>query len=200
MQEIVLATRNKHKVEEIKHILKGIPVKVSSLDEYPGTPEVIEDGETLDDNAAKKAREVALHLKKWTLADDTGLEVEFLNGEPGVYSARWAGPGCTYEDNNKKLHTLMKNVSKEKRKAAFRCVIALSDPEGNFQCVEGRIDGLIAENISGENGFGYDPMFLVPELGKTFAELGWEEKNSLSHRYRALSKMKILIVDLLGKK
>ena len=200
IDEIVLATRNKHKVAEIKHILQGIPVKISSVDDYPGTPEVIEDGETLDENAAKKAREVALHLKKWALADDTGLEVAFLNNEPGVYSARWAGEGCTYADNNKKLLNLLKNVSKEKRKAAFRCVIALSDPEGNFQCVEGRIDGEIAEELSGKNGFGYDPMFLVPKLSKTFAELDWEEKNNISHRSRALNKMKAKIEQLVSSK
>lgn len=200
IDEIVLATRNKHKISEIKEILKGIPVKISSLDTYPEVPEVVEDGETLDENAVKKAREVSLFLSKWSLADDTGLEVEFLNGEPGVFSARWAGPGCTYEDNNNKLLKLMKNVPAGRRKAIFRTVIALSDPKGNFMYVEGRIDGAVTEKLSGKNGFGYDPVFFVPELNKTLAEMSTEEKNSVSHRSRALEKAKALILEKINSK
>ncbi len=198
MNEIVLATRNKHKVQEIRDILRGIPVRVLSLDSFPGVPDVTEDGATLEENAVKKATTVARHLKKWTLADDTGLEVERLGGEPGVFSARWAGPGCTYEDNNRKLLERLEGVPERDRAARFRCVIALADPAGKVWSVEGKVDGTITEHPRGDHGFGYDPVFLVPALRKTFAELGSGTKNSISHRACALNKAKQLIEKLLA--
>lgn len=192
-EEIVLATRNKHKISEIKDILKGLDVRITSLAEYPDMPEVVEDGDTLEHNAAKKAREIALHLGKWALADDTGLEVAYLNGEPGVYSARWAGPGCNYLDNNKKMLEKMKGVPAGKRQAEFRTVIALSDPSGKVSTVDGSISGVIAEKMAGTNGFGYDPVFIEPASGKTFAEMTASEKNAVSHRAKALVKTRELI-------
>ena len=198
MMQIVLATGNPHKVEEIREIIKGVPVMVKPLSEFPGVPEVVEDGATLEDNAIKKARSVALFLKQWTLADDTGLEVDALNGEPGVYSARWSGQGCTYEDNNQKLQELLNGVPRERRTARFRCVIAISDPEGNTRTVEGQINGIIGEDCRGGQGFGYDPLFIVPEYGKTFAELSMDIKNDISHRGRALRKDAELIREIIN--
>lgn len=195
---LVLATGNKHKVAEISAILSGLPVDVMPCSAFPGVPEVEEDGATLEHNAIKKARTIALHLGRWTLADDTGLEVDFLNGEPGVYSARWAGPGCTYDDNNKKLLRLLSGVPREMRSARFRCVIAISDPQGKTWTVDGHIDGYIAEAPSGAGGFGYDPVFMVPAFGKSFAELSEEQKNAISHRGRALEQAKPLIASLFG--
>jgi XTP/dITP diphosphohydrolase len=189
-KELILATRNKHKVEEISNILKGFGIEIVSLDDFKNVPEVVEDGETLIENASKKARTIAKHLGKWALADDTGLEVDYLKGKPGVYSARWAGPGCSYSDNNKKLIGELFGVPKSKRKAAFKCAIALSSPEGKVRCVEGRINGIIAEKEMGGKGFGYDPLFVVPKYGKSFAQLGSSIKNRISHRALALKRQK----------
>jgi XTP/dITP diphosphohydrolase len=201
MKEIILATGNKHKVEEITELLKGVPVRILPLTEFKNPPCVVEDGKTLEENAAKKARVIAKRFKKWALADDTGLEVAYLDGAPGVYSARWAGEGCAYEDNNRKLLSLLEGVACSKRKARFRSVIALSDEKGKVWTVEGTIAGTIAERARGKNGFGYDPLFFVPACGKTFAELGALTKNRISHRGKALRKAKKLIASLItGKK
>ena len=196
--EIVLATRNKHKVAEISSILKGLKVKITTLEDFKDAPEVEEDGKTLETNAVKKARTIALHLGKWALADDTGLEVEYLDGEPGVYSARWAGPGCSYSDNNRKLLRKLKGVPRVRRKADFRCVIALSSPVGKVFTVEGSIAGIIAESEKGSKGFGYDPLFVVPGMGKTFSELPSNIKNTISHRARALKKARRLIIQRIA--
>jgi XTP/dITP diphosphohydrolase len=200
MKEIILATGNKHKVEEISQILQGLPVTVVPMSEFDGIPEIIEDGKTLEENAVKKATIVAKSLKRWTLADDTGLEVDCLQGAPGVYSARYAGPGCTYDDNNRKLLAALKDVPEEKRTARFRCVIALAGPDGKAETVAGEIQGRIADGPKGENGFGYDPIFFVPEYSKTFAELDAETKNRISHRGRALAKARSLIEKMLSSK
>ncbi len=194
---LVLATGNRHKVEEIREILKDLPVAVKPVSEFPGVPDVVEDGATLRDNAVKKARSVALCLKQWTLADDTGLEVDALNGAPGVYSARWSGEGCSYDDNNRKLLDSLRGLPCEKRTARFRCVIALSDPEGNTRAVDGQIDGIIGGECRGGLGFGYDPLFVVPEQGMTFAELPMDVKNGISHRGRALRKARELLKEIL---
>ena len=193
VQELILATNNKHKVSEIRQVLTGIPLKLLSLADLPGAFEVVEDGETLEDNAIKKAREIALHYKKWALADDTGLEVDALGGQPGVYSARYAGPECSYDDNNRKLIAALSDTPEEKRTAQFRCVIALSSPEGKVQSVEGVVHGTITHEPSGTNGFGYDPIFFVPSHGKTFALLTADEKNTISHRGQALRKARQVI-------
>ena len=196
MLEIVLATRNQDKIGEIKKILNGIDARLLSLEDFPGCPKVVEDGETLEANAKKKALVVSQYTKKLSLAEDTGLEVEALSGAPGIHSARFAGDNCTYEDNNKKLLKLMEKLSLGERRAKFRCVAALARPEGEVVTCEGVCEGIIAFEMKGESGFGYDPLFLLPEFGKTFAELGEEMKNKISHRARALAKIKEIINNL----
>ncbi len=160
--EIILATGNKHKVEEITAILSDLNIKIKPMTEFENYPKVVEDGATIEENAVKKATETAKFFKSWTIADDTGLEVEYLNGAPGVYAARYAGEGCTYQDNNDKLLKALENA--DNRNAKFRCVIALSNPEGeNIILSKGEISGVITEKISGSKGFGYDPVFFVKE-------------------------------------
>jgi XTP/dITP diphosphohydrolase len=193
---IVLATRNKHKVEEINHILKNADVEVLSLNDFKNVPEVVEDGETLRENAVKKACVVAKATKSWALADDTGLEVDYLARAPGVYSARFAGPGCSYKDNNVKLLKLMKGVPGKERTARFRCVIAVCNPNGDVITVDGSIEGVIMDMEKGKKGFGYDPVFYVPAYKKTFAELDLAIKNRISHRGKAVRKARKLIEQL----
>ncbi len=182
---LVLATRNAHKVAEISRLLAGAGVECLSLDAFPAFPETDEDLPTLEGNAGKKAAEAARACGTWALADDTGLEVEALGGAPGVLSARWAGPGCSYADNCAKLLRELSGVPAARRAARFRTVMALSDPAGRGDAAEGRLDGAIAEVPRGSGGFGYDPLFALPD-GRTLAELAPDEKNAVSHRGRAL--------------
>jgi XTP/dITP diphosphohydrolase len=197
IKEIILATGNKHKVSEIKDILSDLNVNIKPMMEFDNYPNVVEDGLTLEENATKKAVEVAKFFNSWAVADDTGLEVEYLNGAPGVFAARYAGEGCTYEDNNKKLLKALEKA--DNRKAKFRCVIALSDPQGNKVILsKGEINGIISEKISGTKGFGYDPIFFVEEQGCTFAELAECIKNKISHRALALQDLKKNISNLIG--
>lgn len=197
INEIILATGNKHKVSEIKAILSDLNVNIKPMMEFEKYPKVVEDGLTLEENATKKAVEVAKFFNSWAVADDTGLEVEYLNGAPGVFAARYAGEGCTYEDNNKKLLKALETA--DNRKAKFRCVIALSDPQGNKIILsKGEINGIISEKISGTKGFGYDPIFFVEEQGCTFAELADGIKNKISHRALALQDFKKNISNLIG--
>ncbi len=200
MMELVLATRNKDKIREIKNILRGLPVKLFSVQDYPGTPEVEEDGKTLQENAIKKAATIARFTGKWALADDTGLEVAALDGAPGVYAARFAGPDCRYIDNNRKILRLMVGLPRSRRRAQFKCVIALADPKGKTKTVLGIINGYIGLEMKGKHGFGYDPVFVVPEYNKTFAQLGLKTKNKISHRALALEKMKKVLTLLACKK
>jgi XTP/dITP diphosphohydrolase len=199
MIELVLATKNRDKIKEIKHLLRGLKVKILSIEDYPDLPEVHEDGETLRDNAIKKAVTIAAYTGKWALADDTGLAVAALDGAPGVYSARFAGPGCKYIDNNRKLLSMLDTMPKSKRKAQFTCVIALADPRGKVHSVSGVINGYIGTEMKGRHGFGYDPVFVVPEFGKTFAQLGLKTKNQISHRGKALEKIKKVIKRMIAK-
>ncbi|MCA6070725.1 MAG: XTP/dITP diphosphatase [Endomicrobium sp.] len=196
IKEIIFATRNLHKIEEIKEILKDLNIKIVPMISFDKYPKTIEDGKTLEENAAKKAREAAEFFKQWTIADDSGLEVDYLNGAPGVYSARYAGEGCSYDDTNKKLLAALNGVATEKRTAKFRTVIAISSPEGKIYFTEGKIFGTISLRVAGTSGFGYDPIFYVPEYGKTFSELGSEVKNSISHRAKALQKAKEVLKRL----
>jgi XTP/dITP diphosphohydrolase len=196
LARLVVASRNEHKIKEIQAILAGQPWQVLTAHDFPGFPEVIEDGLTLEDNAIKKAKEIAAFTGCLALADDTGLEVDALGGRPGVYSARFAGPDATYGDNNRKLLRLLEGIPLEGRTARFRCVIAVAEPDGNVHLVEGKCEGLIGFELRGEGGFGYDPLFIVDGLGKTFAELSPEEKNRVSHRGRALRLAAELLKEL----
>ncbi len=196
---IVLATRNRGKIRELAGMLGPMGVEVCSLDIYPQAPEVVEDGNTFEENAIKKAREVAEATGEISLADDSGLEVDFLNGAPGVNSAIFAGEGRDDGANNEKLLRLLKGVPPEKRGAGFKCVVALALPGGRVYTVQGTCRGVIGEGPEGGGGFGYDPLFIVPELGKTFAQLDLETKNAISHRGKAFSRAREIIAGLAGR-
>lgn len=185
---MVIATRNKNKLREFREILKDLKIEVRSLDDFGPTPEAIEDGETFDDNAYKKAIHTAKILGLPAIADDSGLVVDALNGEPGVYSARYAGENATDEENCEKLLTALEGV--ENRRAHFQCVLSIAVPSGPALTYDGKCDGVIIDNKRGDSGFGYDPIFYFEELGKTFAELSMEEKNKVSHRGKALADVK----------
>jgi non-canonical purine NTP pyrophosphatase (RdgB/HAM1 family) len=193
---IVLATRNPHKTEEIKALLNGLPITVKDLRDFPEFPEVEETGDTLEENARLKA--LAAHVRTGlpAIADDTGLEVYYLLGRPGVYSARYAGENVSYDDNNKKLLRELTQVPARKRQARFRCVVALVDGRDD-RFFEGRVEGRIGLVPRGMNGFGYDPLFIPEGYDSSYAELTQEEKNSISHRGRAI---RALIEYLSGKK
>jgi XTP/dITP diphosphohydrolase len=195
--QIILATGNKGKIIEIKHYFEDLHINFLSLEDYPEIPSVIEDGNTLEENAIKKAYEIAKETNIPSLADDSGLQVDTLNGAPGVYSARFAGEKATYDDNNKKLIELLKDIPYKKRTAHFITVLALVYPDGKKHICEGRIDGIILDHTRGTHGFGYDPVFFIPEINKTFAELSLEEKNKISHRANALEKMKHILKKLV---
>ncbi len=184
--KLLLATGNAHKARELSGLLAGTGLELLSLKDFPAIPAVVEDGKTLEQNAVKKALQPALAARLWTLSDDTGLEVAALGGRPGVHSARYAGPDCDFAANCAKLLSEMKSVPRAGRQAVFRCVVALSSPEGMVQYREGRLEGRIAEAPAGGEGFGYDPVFFLPDEGRTLAELSPEEKNAVSHRAEAL--------------
>ena len=186
--QLLIASRNKHKVREIRAILDDLKLDIISAADVPGLPEIVEDAPTIRDNAIKKATQTALMAKRLTMADDTGLEVDALNGEPGVRSARFASDNATYHENNRKLMQLLEGVPLEKRSARFRSVIALADEKGLIEVVEGICNGVIIEDERGGNGFGYDPLFIADGQVKTFAEIPEESKNRISHRAKALQK------------
>lgn len=194
---LVLATHNEGKVRELQELLVSTGFEVVSLASYPHVPPVVEDGATFHDNAVKKAREVSAAVGEITLADDSGLEVDYLNGEPGVKSARFAGEGHNDAANNQKLLRLLEGVPWEKRTARFRCVVAIATPDGRVATAEGTCEGIIAIEPRGENGFGYDPLFYIPEYGKTFAELTSDAKNTISHRGRALNNARKILENLV---
>ncbi len=193
--DIVLATRNKKKVEEIQRIVKDMDIKVYSLDDFPGCPEVIEDGRTFEENAIKKAREVAKFTKMPALSDDSGLEVFALDSKPGVFSARYAGKDAVDTKNVKKLLSEMEKLANGDRGARFVCVIALAFPEGNVETFIGYVEGFIGREPKGSNGFGYDPVFYPKGHDSTFAEIGPEEKDALSHRGAALAQLHRFLGD-----
>jgi XTP/dITP diphosphohydrolase len=194
MKELVVATGNKGKLREFAELLKGVVDVILSPADFPGFPEVDEDGETFQANALKKARSAALFTGKPVLADDSGLSVDHLGGRPGVYSARFAGEGATDAENNALLLRELDGVPTEKRGAAFHCVIALCLPDGSCQTFDGSLAGIVLEAPRGEGGFGYDPLFLVLEYGQTFSELPLEIKNAISHRGRAMQMLKEAMV------
>lgn len=199
MKKILVATKNPGKFREIKGFLEDTGIEILGLDAFPGVQVPEEDGETYLENALKKAKAVAGQTGLMTLADDSGLEVEVLGGKPGVHSARFAGPSASDEENNRKLLHMLKGVPLERRKATFRCILVLVAPQGGLlEVAEGVVEGLILPTPRGEMGFGYDPLFLIPELGKTLAELPLEVKNSISHRGRALMVLRERLLLRLG--
>lgn len=186
--QLLVATRNRHKLKEIEAILAELQFDLRCVADVPGLPDIVEDAPTVRENAIKKAVETAKLAKKLTLADDTGLEVDALNGEPGVKSARYASDKATDFENIKKLLGNLKGLPLEKRSARFRCVVAIADEKGLVDCVEGICNGAIIDEEKGGGGFGYDPLFIPDGQVKTFAELSPEVKNRISHRGKALQK------------
>ena len=194
MRKLLISTGNKDKIIEIRDEYKDLEYEIVSPDQLGLDLNVEETGSTLEENALLKARAGAEASNLLTLADDTGLEVDALDGRPGIYSARFAGEEATYQDNNQKLLELLKNYPEEERKACFVTVAALVDPAtGREETVRGICRGRIISEFRGKNGFGYDPIFYLPEKGRTFAELTTEEKNRISHRANALKKMKKIL-------
>lgn len=193
--KIVVASRNKKKVEELRRILEGPNLTLLSINDFPELEEVVEDGETFEENALKKARYVCRKTGIPALADDSGLEVESLGGKPGVRSARYAGENATDEDNVRKLLEEMKEIPMENRKARFVCLIALVFPNGEERVFFGCVNGTIAKEPRGKFGFGYDPVFIPNGYERTFAEMTPEEKDKLSHRREALDKLKKFLIQ-----
>lgn len=185
---IVIATRNKGKTAEIASLLKDFPVVLKNLDDFGPIPEVVEDGNTFDENAYKKASFTARVLGYPALADDSGLVVDALGGRPGVYSARYGGEGLTDAERCERLLEEMKGL--EDRSASFECVISIAMPMGQALTYEGRCEGDIIDSMKGEGGFGYDPVFRCRKTGKTFAEMSMDEKAAVSHRGNALSEVR----------
>ncbi len=188
--KIIFATKNEGKVREISEMLAGTGVELVSLNRLDHLPAIVEDGKTYRENALKKAKIISQITGESVLADDSGLEVSELGGEPGIYSARYAGPNATDEDNNAKLLSRLKNVPGEKRNASFICALVLYHPDNHFNLFEAQWKGLIIDEARGTNGFGYDPIFLASEYNKTAAELPPEIKNKVSHRGQAFEKLR----------
>ena len=193
MRALLLATTNRHKLDEYRAIFTDLQFKLYSLRDIQLDLDVEETGTTFRENAELKALAYAHASNMLSLADDSGLEIDALGGAPGVYSARFAGPDATYEERFRLIFAQLRDVPMAQRTARFRCVISLMEPSGYLRSVEGVIEGLITEEPHGNNGFGYDPIFLVPELGKTTAELAAEEKNRISHRGRAARQARSLL-------
>lgn len=197
--DLVIATLNQNKLKELKALLNGFPVTILSLKDFPHLPAIVEDGKSFYENALKKATTVASYTEKLTVADDSGIEVEALGGKPGVYSSRFAGENASDEENNAKLLGKLRGVTFDKRGARFRCVLVVVNPEGGTAFVEGECKGIIIDKPRGHYGFGYDPIFLVPEYNKTFSEIRPEEKNKISHRAKALRELLRLLPNYLPK-
>ena len=200
IKEILLATRNSDKVRELAALLGDLGIRIRTLADFPTAPEVEEDGETCEANALKKARAIASATGLLSVADDTGLEVDALGGRPGVFAARYAGEGATYEDNCRKLIKELYGVPQARRTARFVTVAALAMPRGETRVATGTLVGIIAEASVGMQGFGYDPVFFVPELGRTLAELTAEEKNRISHRAKAFRAMADILRPLAAER
>jgi XTP/dITP diphosphohydrolase len=196
--ELIVATRNRGKVREIQRALKGLGLRIYSLGDFSDAPEIEEDGKSFTENALKKARFYSKYFGKLTIADDSGLEVDILKGLPGIYSARYAGEGASNRENNRKLLREMEGIPLSKRGARFRCAIAMVSDEGKEVVAEGSCKGRIGFREAGKRGFGYDPLFILPQYGKTMAQLTLEEKNRISHRGKALTKIRKLIDGFRG--
>jgi len=199
MTQLVVATRNKKKLSEIKEILKGIDLGLLSLDAYKDAPQVLENGKTFQENAVRKAVKLARFTGKLCLGEDSGLCVDALGGGPGIYSARFSGRDKNDIENNLKLLDLLKGLPVSERKAHYVCAVALADRRGLLGVVEGACSGLIAFEPKGSAGFGYDPLFYIPKYKKTFAQLGEKIKHKMSHRYHALKKARRIIEKYIVK-
>ncbi|MGA2775707.1 MAG: XTP/dITP diphosphatase [Candidatus Omnitrophota bacterium] len=193
MPELLVATKNKKKLKEIKELLWNFNLRITSLADYPKTPKIIENGKTFKENAAKKAIRIARFTGKLTLGEDSGLCVDALNGAPGIYSARFAGKQKSDLQNNLKILKLLKGKPPNSRKAHYVCAAAIADKGGLVALVEGKCNGVIGFEQKGRYGFGYDPLFIIPKYKKTFAQLGERIKHRMSHRYIALKKIKRVI-------
>lgn len=198
-ETFIVATKNKGKIVEIKELLAGLPLRVISMEEAGIDLEIEENGNTFEENALIKAREVMRVTGSYVMADDSGLEVEFLDGAPGIYSARFGGEGIGDAGRNAKLLELMQDVPEEKRRCRFVCAVAVIQPNGSFFTVRGTCEGRLGTEPRGAHGFGYDPLFYMPEYGKTIAEMDMQEKNAVSHRGKALRKMVAELQGFLGK-
>ena len=198
MKKIVFATGNQGKLREVKKILADLDVEIVSMKEEGIQIDVEENGTTFAENAQIKATAIGAHTDAIVLADDSGLVIDALNGEPGIYSARYLGEDTSYRIKNQNLIDRLEGVPDEKRTARFVCAIAAALPDGTVLHTEGTIEGIIGYEERGENGFGYDPIFYVPKLGKTTAELSDDEKNAISHRGSALEKMKVLLREYIN--
>lgn len=198
MKRIVLASKNDGKLKEFEEFFSDLNINIVSIKNFDDVPEVVEDGNSFEENAIKKATAVYNFIKEPVIADDSGLEVDFLGGKPGIYSARFAGEMATDEENNNKLLKLLKGVNLKQRTARFVSVIALVWDDGKVYTTKGSCEGYIGYETRGSGGFGYDPLFVVPEYNKTFAELPLALKNRISHRARALKKMKETIKNLIN--
>lgn len=196
-RELIIATQNRHKIREIKEIWSDLGLNFLCLADLPQQISLKETGSTFIQNAEQKALQVARHVDGFVLADDSGLEVEALDGAPGVFSARYAGQGATDIQNNQKLLAALKGVALDKRKARYCCVIAMVDLDKRLYFCEGKCEGVIALEPSGQHGFGYDPLFYVPEYGLTMAQLSPVIKNKISHRAKALQKARKILERLL---
>ena len=194
--KLALATKNKGKVRELSELLTPHDIEVVSLNDFPGIEDIEESGETFRENAVIKALKVCEQTGLMTLADDSGLEVDYLDGAPGIHSARFAGEEKDELANNKKLLKSLEGVPEDRRTARFQCIMAVATPDGWVYTAEGTCEGVIAGETRGDGGFGYDPLFYLPEYGKTFAELDREVKNKISHRARALNNVLEILADL----
>ena len=206
MKKIIFATGNKNKMKEIRMILADLGMEVLSQKEAGIEADVVEDGTTFEENALIKATEIAKaaalmpeHEGAIVLADDSGLEIDYLNKEPGIYSARYMGEDTSYDIKNQNLIDRLAGVPDEKRTARFVCAIAAAFPDGTSEVVRGTMEGMIGYKIAVENGFGYDPIFFLPEYGCTSAEISPEKKNELSHRGEGLRKIRVIIENKLGE-
>lgn len=195
--ELLVATRNKKKLKEIRELLAGLDIRITSLADYKDLPRIEEDGATFAQNAIKKAATIALFTNKLVLGEDSGLEVKALGSRPGVFSSRYAGSDATDEKNNRKLLRELQGVPLKKRRARYRCAVALADARRLIGVVTGDCEGVIGLAPKGTYGFGYDPLFVIEKYGKTFAELGPGVKHKMSHRFKALRKTCKLIFAYL---
>lgn len=195
--QLVLATANKGKIQEILSILSDLRISFLSISSFPGHVATIESGLTYAENASAKARAAAQLAGMWALADDSGLEIDALGGEPGPHSSRFLGPGATDRDRNQRILELLKGIPVERRTASFHCTVALAGPGRELFLTHGICEGIIAQVPAGDEGFGYDPIFVVPERGVTMASLPLDLKNRISHRARAIEKTKRLLQGLV---